>query len=288
MRLLAIADLHLGCLANRRALDALAEHPEDWLIVAGDTGETFGHLELALDALTARFSRVIWTPGNHDLWARENGRSALDALRGEARYAEMVGRCRARGVVTPEDPYVRWPGDAPATLIAPLFLLYDYSFGPDHVPPGEAIAWAGRDGLLCADERYLATDPHRSCVEWCARRCEATEARLAAVGFDVRLVLVNHYPLRRDLADLRRIPRFSVWCGTRRTKDWHRRFRAHAVVYGHLHRRSTRWRDGVRFEDVSLGYPRQWRHERPLEAYLREILPGKHPPAVPVDGVPLP
>ena len=34
---------------------------------------------------------------------------------------------------------------------------------------------------------------------------------------------------------------------------------ARAVVYGHLHIPRTTWYDGVRFEEVSLGYPREWR-----------------------------
>jgi hypothetical protein len=45
-------------------------------------------------------------------------------------------------------------------------------------------------------------------------------------------------------------------------------------VSGHLHIRSTAYRDGVRFEEVSLGYPRQWREGGGVDAYLREILPG--------------
>ena len=87
-------------------------------------------------------------------------------------------------------------------------------------------------------------------------------------------VLVNHFPLRYDLARLPAIPRFTLWCGTRRTEDWHTRFRAIAVISGHLHIPSTRHRDGVRFEEVSVGYPRQWASELGLESKLREILPG--------------
>jgi hypothetical protein len=30
----------------------------------------------------------------------------------------------------------------------------------------------------------------------------------------------------------------------------------------------------VRYEEVSLGYPRDWRADRGIEWYLREILPG--------------
>jgi hypothetical protein len=72
---------------------------------------------------------------------------------------------------------------------------------------------------------------------------------------------------------LPRIPRFSIWCGTKRTEDWHTRFRAEVVVSGHLHMPATLWRDGVRFEEVSLGYPMQWKH-RGLVKSLREVLPG--------------
>ncbi len=53
-----------------------------------------------------------------------------------------------------------------------------------------------------------------------------------------------------------RYPEFAQWCGTERTADWHTRFNAKAVVYGHLHIPRTTWEDGVRFEEVSLGYPR--------------------------------
>jgi hypothetical protein len=85
---------------------------------------------------------------------------------------------------------------------------------------------------------------------------------------------LNHFPLRHDHAQLPLVPQFTLWCGTKRTTDWHLRYRATAVVSGHLHIPSTRHRDGVRFEEVSVGYPRHWRHERGLESRLREILPG--------------
>ena len=71
---------------------------------------------------------------------------------------------------------------------------------------------------------------------------------------------------------LPRIPRFSIWCGTTKTEDWHRRFNVEAVVYGHLHLRASRELDGVRFDEVSLGYPKQWDQNRPIESYLRRII----------------
>lgn len=275
MKLYAISDLHLRYEVNRQALQRLRSHPEDWLILAGDVGDTEEQLRFALEVLSERFARLFWVPGNHELWTLP---SRPGALRGEAKYRRLVELCRSYGVRTPEDAYESWPGELPEGVascrIAPLFLLYDYSFRPDHVAEEDAIAWAGEHEILATDEALLHADPYASKPAWCAERCRWTERRLIEACEASRLVLVNHFPLRERHAVLPRIPRFRIWCGTRRTDDWHARFRALSVVYGHLHIRSSRIDDGVRFEEVSLGYPRNWNPERGVEPYLREILPG--------------
>lgn len=271
MKLYAISDLHVGFEPNHQLWSALSDHPDDWLAIAGDVGETDDHMRFALDVATARFGRVLWVPGNHELWTlpdRDGG------LRGEARYERLVAICRGHGVLTPEDPYATWPGDGPPCVLAPLFLLYDYSFRPDDVPEDQAVAWARSRGIECVDEVALHPDPHPGRAAWCRARCAITRARLAGVPSDHHTVLINHFPLRRDLARLPRIPPFSIWCGTRETESWHVTYRALAVVSGHLHIRSTRWIDGVRFEEVSLGYPRERPAGRSADDYLREILPG--------------
>lgn len=271
MKLYAISDLHLANPANRDALAALPHFPEDWLILAGDVGETVEHLHFALRILTRRFAQVLWVPGNHDLWTLPTDHHQE---RGEQRYQLLVAVCRSYGVLTPEDPYVRWPGPGPACLLAPLFTLYDYSFRPDDVPFEQALEWAAETNVVCTDEVLLHPDPYPSRQDWCAARCAVSEARLQAAAPHGPLVLINHFPLRQDLVNLRWIPRFSLWCGTRRTQDWHTRFPVVAAVYGHLHIRGSHLRDGVRFEEVSLGYPRDWKQSRGMAAYLREILPG--------------
>jgi predicted phosphodiesterase len=272
MKLFAVSDLHLANRINLQALEALPPHPQDWLILAGDIGEMEEHLQVALVLLSTRFRQLVWVPGNHDLWTLP---SAALPLKGEARYQRMVSLCRDFGVLTPEDPYALWPGEDRDYLLVPLFLLYDYSFRPPHIPVESAVEWAAESGVVCTDEELLITDPYSSAAAWCAHRCQETEKRLAKAATSGNpMILINHFPLRQDMAQLRRFPRFSLWCGTRRTEDWHTRFPVSVVVYGHMHIRGTHYRDGVRFEEVSLGYPRDWSHKRGLDYYLREILPG--------------
>jgi 3',5'-cyclic AMP phosphodiesterase CpdA len=269
MKLWAISDLHVGYEENRHVVDELPAYPDDWLIIAGDTGETPAHLDFVLRTLQPRFAQLIWTPGNHDLWTPRN---LPAAQRGVPHYERLVRLCRSYGVLTPEDPYAKWPGDGPTRAIVPTFVLFDYSFRPASVARHQAVDWAGATGVRSADEDLLAPDPYLTRDEWCAARIRYTEERLDGIAKDVKLIVANHFPLRADLAVTPRIPRFSIWCGTTKTNDWHRRFNIEAAVYGHLHLRSSKEIDGVRFDEVSLGYPKQWNQEKTLADYLRRIL----------------
>lgn len=277
MRLYAISDLHLAQTPNRTALRALARHPEDWLIVAGDVCESSALFAEAMEALAARFAQVLWTPGNHELWL---GNAADRAAGSPAKYAALVALARKAGVLTPEDPYPVWPD---GTVLAPLFTSFDYSFRPAGLPRASVAAWAAERHCLSRDERLIRPAPFADMESWCAALCARAEERLAAaIGPQGRSVLISHYPLRQDLVHIPRIPRFTPWCGSTATEAWPARFNASVAVSGHLHMRRTLWHDGTRFEEVSLGYARQWEHARGLAAYLRDVTPP--PAARPPDG----
>lgn len=271
MRLLAISDLHLNHAANWAALSRIAAYPNDWLIVAGDVAEKTKDFRRAMDLLSHRFSKVFWTPGNHDLWTIP---SDSESQRGLAKYFQLVAICREFGVLTPEDPYAQWPESKSPLFIAPTFTLYDYSFRPNDISEEDALPWAEAAGTVATDEIILHPDPYPSRQAWCQVRCQYTEERLTETAVHGSFILINHYPLRYDLVNLKTIPRFSLWCGSKLTEDWHKRFPVTAVVYGHLHIRGTHMRDGVRFEEVSLGYPQNWQPERGIDPYLRQIWPS--------------
>jgi 3',5'-cyclic AMP phosphodiesterase CpdA len=272
--LLAVSDLHVTHPDNRRVVRGMEPVSEgDWLIVCGDVSEAIEDVEWALGLLSERFEKVLWTPGNHELWTTPDDRLAL---RGESRYGHLVELCRDLGVLTPEDPYPVWDGAGGPVTVAPLFLLYDYTFGRNIArTKQESLALAHRAGVVCSDEYMLHPDPYASREAWCHARIRETEARLKDCDSEVPMVLINHFPLIDGPTRVLRHPEFAQWCGTERTADWHRRFRASVVVYGHLHIPRTTWHDGVRFEEVSLGYPREWRMRSMVRTPLRKIWPAE-------------
>lgn len=258
MKLWAVSDLHVRHPDNRAIAEEIRpESADDWLIVAGDVAEQVDDVVATLALLRSRWARVIWVPGNHELWARSKDPVPL---RGVARYERLVAQCRALGVDTPEDGFPVWPGPGGPVVVAPLFLLFDYTFLPDGATTSEqGLEIARSAGVVCTDEFLLHPDPYPDRAAWCAARVEESRRRLDALDPALPTVLVNHWPLTRLPTRVLRHPEFALWCGTTATADWHVRYRAAAVVYGHLHIPRVTVEDGVRFVEASLGYPREWK-----------------------------
>ena len=283
-RLLAVSDLHVRHPDNRALAAGLRPVADgDWLIVAGDVAEQVDDVLDTLAGLRGRFARVVWVPGNHELWTRTK---EAPARRGVARYEALVEGCRALGVDTPEDPFPVFPGPDGPLVVAPLFVLYDYSFLPEGAATvAEGLAIARGAGIVATDEHLLHPDPHPSREAWCAARVAESRRRLDALDPATPTVLVNHWPLTRLPTRVLRHPEFALWCGTTATADWHVRYRAVAVVYGHLHIPRVTAEDGVPFHEVSLGYPREWRaREERYGTRVADLLPRQVLPAVPWPG----
>jgi hypothetical protein len=272
--LYATSDLHIAYQVNRQLVDRIEDHGDDWLLVAGDVAENAADVKWALGRLRERFGTVIWAPGNHELWSTP--RDDPNALRGVAKYRQLLDVCGDLGVLTPEDPYPIWDGPDERLAIVPLFLLYDYSMRRVGDSPESALALAHEAGVVCTDEFVLHPDPYPSRPAWCHARIAETERRLAELPADLRTVLVSHWPLHRGPVEILRFPEFAIWCGTELTADWHVRYRAAVAVYGHLHIPRTTYYDGVRFEEVSLGYPREWQPRPAPPPVIRRILPTAH------------
>ena len=280
-RLLAVSDLHVRYPENRAIVEGLRPGTDrDWLIVAGDVAEQVEDVAWALGVLRERFAKVLWVPGNHELWTRTKDPVSL---RGVHRYERLVETCRGLDVLTPEDPFPIWDGRGGPATVGLLFTLYDYTFLPDGTStPEEGLAAAYQAGVVCTDEYLLHPDPYPDRAAWCAARIAESERRLAACDPDLPMVLVNHWPLTRLPTRVLRHPEFALWCGSTRTADWHVRHNVSTAVYGHLHIPRVTCEDGVRFVEASLGYPREWKaREERYGTVTPDLLPWQVLPAPP-------
>ncbi|MGB3304536.1 MAG: metallophosphoesterase [Gordonia sp. (in: high G+C Gram-positive bacteria)] len=270
----AISDLHVSHRGNESILEQIKPtDPGDWLIVAGDVAERTDDIIDTLRRLKNRFHTVVWVPGNHELYT-----TAKDPLQifGVARYDYLVQACRDLGVITPEDRYPLFdPGDGLAPLrVVPMFLLYDYTFRPAGTSTAlQALAVAREANVVATDEFLLSPEPFGTRDAWSRARIAATQERLEALDPSEQTILINHWPLRREPCDALMYPEFALWCGSELTDNWHTRFNAACCVYGHLHIPRTTWYDDVRFEEVSVGYPREWSRRGLPKPLLRKIAP---------------
>ena len=157
--LFAVSDLHYSHPANWPIIESLRpESDNDWLIVAGDVGHTFDDIEKVLRLLKQRYAKVIWTPGNHELWTTPD---EPVQLRGVGRYQALVRMCRNNDVLTPEDDFAIWQGTSGPVTVVPLFQLYDHSWlAPGATTKKELLEHAFRTGVVCADEVMLHSDPY--------------------------------------------------------------------------------------------------------------------------------
>ena len=139
--------------------------------------------------------------------------------------------------------------------IVPLVTLYDYSFRQPGLGVEEAVQSARDKGIMLTDEFAIA--PFVDVRGWCWDRLAYSIKRLSRTTGPT--ILVNHWPLVVEPVNQVRFTEIGLWCGTRHTRSWARRYDAQVVIYGHLHMPGEMVVEGVRHVEVSLGYPREWR-----------------------------
>jgi predicted phosphodiesterase len=136
MRIFALSDIHIDYDINAKwiANVSAADYQDDVLILAGDVTDTLRLLEWCLGTLARRFKKVLFVPGNHDLWVIRDSRdrNSLQKFSDVAAVVESSGasmqRFRERGV-----------------SIVPFLAWYDYSFGE----PSEELRSMWMDYRAC-------------------------------------------------------------------------------------------------------------------------------------------
>jgi 3',5'-cyclic AMP phosphodiesterase CpdA len=70
MRIFALSDVHVDYYANAKWIENIstADYSDDLLILAGDITHSLPLFEWCLNTIARRFRKLLFVPGNHDLW----------------------------------------------------------------------------------------------------------------------------------------------------------------------------------------------------------------------------
>lgn len=239
MRVFALSDIHVDYDVNARWVSSLSssEYRDDVLILAGDVTDTLSLLGSTLRAFVGRFRKVLFVPGNHELWVIRDEKHK-GSLQKFAEVRAVVSDCGAS-----LEPY------RTGTLsVVPLLSWYDYSFGK----PSAELRSIWMDFVACRwPNDYDA--PHVAAYFMALNDglgCEAGRTLITFSHFLPRIDLMpNSIPLhRREL-----YPVLGSASLDRRLRE----LGSSMHVYGHSHVNRNVEIDGVRYVNNAFGYPQE-------------------------------
>ena len=236
MRIFALSDIHVDYQENKRWVLGLSEYDykQDILILAGDISEHMADIGEVFQLTRKKFHEVLFTPGNHDLWVREN--ALLDSFKKLDRIRKLALETGVR----------MEPFETGGLSIVPLYGWYDYSFGQ----PTERLMAFWMDYVSC---------------KWPLGYDEASLTRHFLAMNDLSLKIENervisfsHYVPRIDLmpdmiSNLGKMV-FPV-LGTSRLEEQIREVGSTLHIYGHSHVNANIVKDGIRYINNAFGYP---------------------------------
>jgi predicted phosphodiesterase len=241
MRIFAVSDIHVDYDANAKWVGALStsDYRNDVLILAGDVTDQRTLLEWALGALTRRFKKVLFVPGNHDLWVirDDHAKNSMQKFDEVCDVVEQSGASmqpfRERGI-----------------SIIPLLTWYDYSFGQ----PTDELKAMWMDYRAC---RWPAGYTDQEVTA----HFSAFNDQQASVPGD-KVITYSHFLPRIDL-----MPRFIPSAaqalypvlGSKQLDVQLRRLKSDIHVYGHSHVNRQVKIDGVSYINNAFGYPNESR-----------------------------
>lgn len=244
VRIFAISDIHVDYAVNLRWLVEISrtEYLDDILIVAGDLTDNVALLEESLQLLLARFHKVCFIPGNHELWLQEDTYQCS-----LTKFHAVKDLCRKSGVIV--DCFTS--GDV--TLV-PLFSWYDYSFAK----PDSYLRRAWRDYQHCRWPAHLSDEV--------AVNSHFLEMNLPLLrDFSGIVISYSHFLPRIDLMP-EQIPiarrRVYPVLGSESLGDQVSLLKPDIHIYGHSHVNRSVVISGTRYINNAFGNPRESRISR--------------------------
>ena len=237
MRLFATSDLHADYRENFSWLKELSgtAYRDDALIVAGDISNRLEVVRETLLLLRAKFRHLLFTPGNHELWVRNDAFDSIEKLR------LVLEICNELDVTTR-------PLRLENLWVVPLFSWYDGVFHSEEEESAARHSWVDfhsckwpEDAAPLPDYFLRMNEPHLT-------------------TYDAPVVTFSHFIPRADLFPPKEYLRFS-WLESvslcARLDSQIRALKSHTHVCGHTHIMFDRVIDGVRYLQNAVRYPRE-------------------------------
>lgn len=240
-RLFATSDIHIDYPTNREWLRNLSEtdYKEDLLILAGDVSDSLDLLRECFENLASRFYKVLYVPGNHDLWVVRNQKTidSLDKFNLIKQLAEESGV----GMT---------PFHHKSLSIFPLFGWYDYSFGP----PSKELRTIWLDYHAC---RWPKGYDNPTVAKFFMKKNETSgfisgNLRISFSHFLPRIDVMPFFipPSNRNVYPV---------LGSASLDAQVRQVGSSIHVYGHSHVKRNVTIDGVTYINSAFGYPSETR-----------------------------
>jgi len=241
MRLFALSDIHIDYDVNAKWIAGLSLHDyqNDVLILAGDVTDTLRLLDWCLGTLAKRFRKVLFVPGNHDLWVIREDREKNSLQK----FDDVRAAVESSGASMQ-------PFRVPGLAVIPLLAWYDYSFGQ----PSEELRSTWMDYRACRwPDGYTDQDV---AVHFAA----LNDGNARTPG--EKVITYSHFLPRIDIMPWY-IPNAGKLLypilGSTRVERQLRKLDASIHVYGHSHVNRHVKIDGVSYINNAFGYPSETR-----------------------------
>jgi predicted phosphodiesterase len=243
MRIFAISDVHIDYDVNARWVENVssADYQDDVLILAGDVSDRLGPLGWCLSTLVRCFRKVLFVPGNHELWVARDARGMTSLQK----FVQVAAVARSSGACTE-------PFSERGISIVPLLGWYDYSFGE----PSQSLKSMWMDFHAC---RWPHGLDERGIAEYFAA---ANDKYVGARRDGEYVITFSHFLPRIDLMPdyipLAYRELYPILGST--LLEWQlRALEARIHVYGHSHVNRQLEIDGVRYVNNAFGNPDETR-----------------------------
>ncbi len=252
MKIAVISDLHIDINEKFPVIDCLAsylkKHRADVLLVAGDICENAVYVKEAMEELEKQSgSRVLYVPGNHDMWSEHLEEVSTDEI---YQIYKEDPRCLC------DHPIVLKGENGPFVVIGDIG-WYDYSFASKEYG-FEELETMEHEGRIWQDRlKNQWTVDNKGCLEQMLNHLE----KQLKEYIDYPAVVVTHMlpikefcvPEEREMWKF-----FNAFLGSEELEKLYNQYHVAYAVCGHVHYRKALKKEDTMYLCPCLGYHTEW------------------------------